>query len=93
MRYPRRMATVGLRELRQHASDLVRRVEEGEEITITVAGRPSARLIPAGPPAWRQWAAVSELFAGSADAAWSIDRDEIVDEIRDPWDQSKLPPR
>ncbi|MGK2865849.1 MAG: type II toxin-antitoxin system Phd/YefM family antitoxin, partial [Mycobacterium sp.] len=28
------METVGLRELRQNASDLIRRVEEGEEITI-----------------------------------------------------------
>ncbi|NAZ83576.1 type II toxin-antitoxin system prevent-host-death family antitoxin, partial [Kineococcus sp. R8] len=29
------MMTVGLRELRQQASDLVRRVEAGEEVTIT----------------------------------------------------------
>ncbi|MCP2255258.1 prevent-host-death family protein [Prauserella aidingensis] len=38
--------TVGLRELRQDASELVRRVEAGAEVTITVAGRPSARLVP-----------------------------------------------
>jgi len=41
------MKSVGLRELRQDASDLVRRVQAGEEITITVSGRPSARLVPA----------------------------------------------
>jgi prevent-host-death family protein len=40
---------VGLRELRQPASELVRRVEAGEEITITVAGRPSARLVAVTP--------------------------------------------
>ncbi|MGD9703554.1 MAG: type II toxin-antitoxin system Phd/YefM family antitoxin, partial [Acidimicrobiia bacterium] len=33
------MTSVGLRELRQDASELVRRVENGEEIEITVAGR------------------------------------------------------
>jgi prevent-host-death family protein len=43
------MATVGLRELRQAASELVRRVENGEEIDITVAGRLAARIVPAAP--------------------------------------------
>jgi antitoxin (DNA-binding transcriptional repressor) of toxin-antitoxin stability system len=38
------MSTVGLRELRRGASDLVRRVEAAEEITITVSGRPSERF-------------------------------------------------
>lgn len=80
------MATVGLRELRQNASDLVRRVEDGEEITITVAGRPSARLVPAAPRTWRRWAEVAELFNGPADPAWSDDRESIADAITDPWD-------
>jgi len=76
---------VGLRELRQNASDLVRRVEEGEEITITVAGRPGARLVPATPRAWRRWTDVVELFAGPADPAWDVDRDAIAHDVRDPW--------
>jgi prevent-host-death family protein len=76
---------VGLRELRQNASDLVRRVEEGEEITITVAGRPGARLVPARPRTWRRWADVAELFAGPADPDWDTDRDEIAHDVRDPW--------
>ncbi len=85
MCYPVGMETVGLRELRQNASDLVRRVEEGEEITITVSGRPGARLVPATPRAWRQWSDVAELFAGSADPAWDADRAEIPQDVRDPW--------
>jgi prevent-host-death family protein len=76
---------VGLRELRQNASDLVRRVEEGEEITITVAGRPGARLVPAVARTWRRWGDVAELFAGSADLAWDSDRDAIANDVRDPW--------
>jgi prevent-host-death family protein len=79
------MEVVGLRELRQNASDLVRRVEEGEVITITVAGRPGARLVPAAPRTWRKWADVAELFAGFADPAWDRDRDAIAHEVRDPW--------
>ncbi|MDQ1751638.1 MAG: hypothetical protein QOF88_6474 [Mycobacterium sp.] len=78
--------TVGLRELRQNASDLVRRVEEGEEITITVAGRPGARLVPAAPRTWRRWTDVAELFAGGlADPAWDVDREEVAHDLRDPW--------
>lgn len=79
------MSTVGLRELRQDASDLLRRVEAGEEITITVAGRPSARLVPASSRRWRSFDAVAELFAGGADPAWETDRDLIDQAVRDPW--------
>lgn len=86
MCYIWKMESVGLRELRQKASDLVRRVEEGEEITITVAGRPGARLVPATPAhTWRQWPAVAELFAGPEDPSWAADRDEIAHDVRDPW--------
>lgn len=81
------MTVVGLRELRQHASDLVRRVEAGEEVTITVAGRPSARLVPVTPHSWREWGEVAELFDGPADEAWDGDRDRIGDELIDPWDR------
>ena len=77
---------MGLRELRQNASDLVRRVEEGEEITITVAGRPGARLVPAAARTWRCWTDVAELFNGSADPDWDSDRDEIAHDVRDPWE-------
>lgn len=37
---------VGIRELRQRASDLLRRVERGETIEITNRGRPVALLGP-----------------------------------------------
>ena len=76
---------VGLRELRQQASELVRRVEEGEEVTITVAGRPSVRMVRVAPRAWRPYSAVAELFDGPADPQWAADRDRIDDELRDPW--------
>jgi prevent-host-death family protein len=46
------MASVGVRELRQRASELLRRVEAGETIEVTDRGRPVAVLapLPAGEP-------------------------------------------
>jgi prevent-host-death family protein len=79
------MTMVGLRELRQDASELVRRVQEGEEITISVSGRPSAVLVPVQPSRWRTWADVEDLFHGPADPEWEPDRDLVHDELRDPW--------
>lgn len=46
------MTAVGIRELRQRASELLRRVERGETFEITDRGRPVALLSPlpvAGP--------------------------------------------
>jgi prevent-host-death family protein len=40
------MASVGVRELRQRASELLRRVENGERIEITDRGRAVAVLVP-----------------------------------------------
>lgn len=77
---------MGLRELRQEASELVRRVESGEEITITVAGRASARLVAATPQRWRSFEEVAELFEGPADTEWEADRERIDQAVRDPWD-------
>lgn len=80
------MESVGLRELRQNASDLVRRVEEGQEITITVSGRPSARLVAAAPRSWRRFDEISSLFSGPGDPDWESDRDRMDQTVRDPWD-------
>lgn len=79
------MSTIGLRELRQQASELVRRVEAGEEITITVAGRPSARLVAVTPQRWRRWEDVRGLFRGPEDTAWNDDREHVDQAVRDPW--------
>ena len=44
MCYGRRMTTVATRELRNNTKALLERVEAGEDIVITVAGRPVALL-------------------------------------------------
>lgn len=76
---------VGLRELRQDASDLVRRVEAGEEIDITVSGRLAARLVPVRPRRWRKWNDIEALFDGPPDPAWDHDRHAIDNAVADPW--------
>jgi prevent-host-death family protein len=40
------MTEIPLRELRNQTSRVLRRVEAGERLTVTVAGRPVADLIP-----------------------------------------------
>jgi len=44
--YKYHMKSIGIRELRQHASRYLRDAERGETIEITDRGRPLARLVP-----------------------------------------------
>lgn len=77
---------VGLRELRQQASQLVRRVEAGETITVTVSGRPAAQLVPLEPRAWRRFEEIAELFDGPGDDDWAGDRKLLDSSPSNPWD-------
>jgi prevent-host-death family protein len=79
------MHEVGLREMRQNASDLVRRAQGGEQVTITVAGRPAAVLGPVSPRTWRHWDDLAGIFAESTDSEWARDRDLLDDSPTDPW--------
>ena len=81
------MGTVGLRELRQDASELVRRVQGGEEIDITVSGRLAARMVPAAPKRWLKWDDIADAFGGRPDPDWERDRKLIDHELRNPWDR------
>ncbi len=81
------MDTVGLRELRQGASELVRRVEAGEEIDITVSGRLAARLVPATPKRWQRWDEIAAAFQGRPDPDWDRDRQLVDQAVANPWDR------
>lgn len=83
------MRTVGLRELRQEASELVRQVESGEEIEITVSGRPAARMISAAPKRWQRWDHIAELFSGRPDPDWQTDVELIEQSVTNPWEPSQ----
>jgi prevent-host-death family protein len=81
------MSEVGLREMRQNASDLVRRAQAGERVTITVAGRPAAVLGPVSPRVWRRWDDLAGMFDHPTDPEWAGDRDLLDDVVTDPWDE------
>jgi len=49
---------IAQKQLRNNTAEILRRAEAGEEFTITVAGRPVARL---GPVRRRQWVSGPEL--------------------------------
>lgn len=76
------MAEVSIRELRNHGGDVVERAERGEDLTITRAGRPVARLSALPRPSAR----LAELRARRAGLP-SVDPDVLrrdVDELLDP---------
>lgn len=79
------MDQVGLRELRQNASELVRRAEAGETLTITVSGRPAARLGPAFARQWVPRLEVRKIFDSPPDPHWPADRDLLDGSLVDPW--------
>jgi len=72
--------------MRQSASELVRRAEAGEHLTITVSGRPAAVLGPVADRRWATWSDVAEVFAGPGDPAWSEDRDLVDQSVKDPFE-------
>jgi len=75
----------GLRELRQQASELVRRAEAGETVIVTVSGREVAQLGPVARRRWRAWEDISAIFEGSPDPAWAAERELMDQSLRDPW--------
>ena len=79
MRSPK---TVNVHEAKTHLSRLLVDVENGEEITIARAGRPVARLVPAGPPAKRELG----LERGQIWIAPDFD-DPMPDEWLDEWER------
>jgi prevent-host-death family protein len=65
MRYSRGMADVSSRDLRNHTADVLRRVESGERVRISVNRRPVAELIPLGRPRWVSGTAMGAILRDS----------------------------
>jgi prevent-host-death family protein len=82
-------ARIPVRELRNHVSEVLRRVENGEVLEVTVHGRPVAVLSPIG--SRPQTMSTRQFLAGLRQADPSL-RDELAaeltqttDDIPDPW--------
>lgn len=70
---------IGLRELRQNASEIVREVETGETFDVTVSGRLAARLIPALRSRSHRIEEIADLWDGEADPTFFDDLDQVAD--------------
>ena len=79
------MLTTGLRELRQQASELVRKAEAGETIVVTVSGREVAELGPVQRNKWRSATDIAAIFRGPSDPEWADDRDTLDGGLLDPF--------
>jgi prevent-host-death family protein len=66
------MTTIPQKELRNNVGEVLRRAEAGEEFTVTVAGRPVARL---GPARRQQWVGGPAL-----QRVWQIDAPETLED-------------
>jgi prevent-host-death family protein len=76
---------VGLRELRQNASEIVKRAEGGETVVVTVSGRPAAQLVPVPRRRWRRAEDLRELAALPPDEALLEDTAALDQSLSDPF--------
>jgi len=74
---------VSVRELRNHTAEVLRRVEAGERLQVTVDRRPVAELIPL--PARSAWVPRRRVLDGlvQADAALTQELDEALPDTID----------
>jgi len=79
------MSDVSSRDLRNHTADVLRRVEAGERVRISVNRRPVAELVPLARPSWTSGASMERVLqAASADAALMDDLAAIRGQVVEP---------
>ncbi len=79
------MRTIPQRELRNDVARVLREVEAGETIEVTVDGRPVARIIPIeGRRTWVPWEQVEKILRESPlDPRFARDIDDAVGDTID----------
>jgi prevent-host-death family protein len=81
------MPEIPQKTLRNEIGRILRRAEAGEEFTVTVSGRPVARLGPLDDA--RQWvpaARLQDLWNLPIDDNLASDLEEFDIQLRDPWE-------
>lgn len=80
------MTRIATRELRNDTAGVLRRVQSGEEVVITVRGEPIARIVPIVAQR-RRWVTGAELLArlddGRADPGLRADLQHLAGETTD----------
>jgi prevent-host-death family protein len=81
------MDSVGVRELRQNPAPVLRAVEAGAEVTVSVSGRPVARIVPIETPTWVDGDRAAHIYTAEVDAQWQQDlaRAREDETLVDPW--------
>ncbi len=80
------MDVIPEKELRFHVGEVLRRVEAGESLTITVAGRPAAELHPGQRRRWVSGAPLRRVWDGPAPLALVDDLARLNAALVDPFD-------
>jgi len=79
------MSDVSSRELRNHTADVLRRVEAGERVRISVNRRPVAELVPLERPRWSSGGAMERILREArADEALLDDLAAIRGQVVEP---------
>jgi prevent-host-death family protein len=79
------MATIAQKELRNNVGEVLRRAESGEEITITVAGRPVAQLGPAERRRWVDGQALRAVWQTPAPQTLAADLEHLGAALQNPF--------
>jgi prevent-host-death family protein len=80
------MATIPQKELRNNVGEVLRRAEAGEEITITVAGRPVAQLGPVMQKRWVSGPGLRAVWRTPAPRTLDEDLERFPASIVDPFE-------
>ncbi len=79
------MANVSSRDLRNHTAEVLRRVEAGERLRVSVNRRPVAELIPLTRPMWATGQSIERVLReASADAKLLRDLAPIRKQVLEP---------
>jgi prevent-host-death family protein len=82
------VAVIPQKELRNNVGEVLRRAEAGEEITITVAGRPVAQLGPAERRGWVSGVALQAIWNTPAPRALGADLERLSASLADPFESA-----
>ncbi len=79
------VADIPQKELRNRVSEVLRRAEAGETLTVTVAGRAVAELGPTHRRRWVSGAALAGIWRGTAPRGLDADLERFPASLVDPY--------
>lgn len=81
------MDAIPQKELRNQVGEVLRRVEAGESLLVTVAGRPVAQLSPAARRCWVSGDTLAGVWRGPAPSGLGDDLTRLGAALVDPYAQ------